>query len=41
MYENGNGIAKDVGKAIYWYKKSAEQGNQGAQDRLKILQKNQ
>ena len=27
IYENGNGIDKDINKAIYWYQKSAEQGN--------------
>jgi TPR repeat protein len=26
MYENGNGITKDIDKAIYWYEKSAKQG---------------
>jgi TPR repeat protein len=31
MYENGDGIEKDSDKATYWYKKSAEQGNQDAQ----------
>ncbi len=28
MYENGDGIMKDIDKALYWYNKSAKQGNQ-------------
>ena len=39
MYENGEGIVKDVEQAIYWYKKSAEQGYQGAQIKLEKLLK--
>jgi TPR repeat protein len=31
MYEVGIGIIKDIDKALYWYEKSAKQGNQGAQ----------
>jgi TPR repeat protein len=31
MYEDGLGTVKDIDKAIYWYKKSAEQGDQDAQ----------
>ncbi|UZO03820.1 uncharacterized protein OCT59_024221 [Rhizophagus irregularis] len=41
MYEKGDGITKYIDKAIYWYKKSAKQGNQDAQNKLKKLQKNQ
>ena len=37
MYENGNGIEKDMNQAIYWYKKSAEQGDEDAQNKLKEL----
>ena len=40
MYENGNGIVKDIDQAIYWYEKSAEQGNQDAQNKLEKLLKN-
>lgn len=36
-YESGNGIEKDYGKAIYWYRKSAEQGNSNAQYHLAVL----
>ncbi|GBC04576.1 hypothetical protein RclHR1_05750008 [Rhizophagus clarus] len=38
LYEYGNGIEKDINKAIYWYKKSAEQGFQSAQNKLESLQ---
>ncbi|PKY62650.1 hypothetical protein RhiirA4_489506 [Rhizophagus irregularis] len=42
MYENGEGIVKNMNKAIYWYKKSAEQENKDAQNKLKKLKnKNQ
>ncbi|UZO03807.1 uncharacterized protein OCT59_024209 [Rhizophagus irregularis] len=40
MYEEGDGITKDIGKAIYWYEKSAKQGDQDAQIKLKNLKKN-
>lgn len=36
-YESGNGIAKDYMKAIYWYTKSADQGNSNAQYHLAVL----
>ena len=36
-YESGNGFEKDYGKAIYWYRKSAEQGNSNAQYHLAVL----
>jgi TPR repeat protein len=39
IYENEEGIGKNINKAIYWYEKSAEQGNQNAQNRLKKLKK--
>jgi TPR repeat protein len=39
MYETGDGIAKDINKAIYWYKNSAEHGYQDAQNRLEKLLK--
>jgi TPR repeat protein len=29
-----DGIARDVNKSIYWFEKSAKQGNQGAQNTL-------
>jgi len=34
-YEN----EKDINKGIYWYEKSAEQGNQYAQNMLKELKR--
>ncbi|RGB36183.1 hypothetical protein C1646_814180 [Rhizophagus diaphanus] len=37
MYENGDGIKKDMNQAIYWYKKSAKQGYEYAQSKLKFL----
>ncbi|MBR0279006.1 MAG: sel1 repeat family protein, partial [Synergistaceae bacterium] len=36
-YESGNGLAKDYMKAIYWYTKSANQGNSNAQYHLAVL----
>ncbi|EXX58386.1 uncharacterized protein OCT59_023622 [Rhizophagus irregularis] len=38
IYENGDGI-KDMNQAIYWYKKSAEQEYEIAQNKLKELLK--
>ena len=37
MYEFVSGIEKDMNKAIYWYKKSAAQGDHDAQNRLEKL----
>src|SRR5581483_8375290 len=37
MYEKGDGIKKDIDRAIYWYKKSAEQKYNHAQDKVKKL----
>jgi TPR repeat protein len=39
MYEKGDGITKDVGKAICWYEQSAKQEFVLAKNNLKILQK--
>ena len=40
MYENGEGVDENnIDQAIYWYKKSAEKGNQDAQNKLKELLK--
>lgn len=36
-YESGNGVEKDYWRAIYWYTKSAEQGNPNAQYHLAVL----
>ena len=38
FYENGIGVAKDVKKAIDYYKQAADQGNASAADSLKRLQ---
>ena len=35
IYEGGEGIIENIDQAIYWYKKSAEQGNKGAQYKIK------
>jgi TPR repeat protein len=34
MYEKGQGVPKDDAEAVKWYRKAAEQGNAGAQDKL-------
>lgn len=31
MYENGNGVERDLERAAYWYEKTAEQGDREAQ----------
>ena len=40
MYKNGNGIKEDINQAIYWYKKSSEQGHHHAQNKLEELLNN-
>ncbi|GBC20341.2 kinase-like domain-containing protein [Rhizophagus irregularis DAOM 181602=DAOM 197198] len=37
MYEKGYGTEKNMDLAIYWYKKSAEQGNKYSQNKLNKL----
>ncbi|GBB91176.1 hypothetical protein RclHR1_18310004 [Rhizophagus clarus] len=37
MYEDGEGIKQNINQAIYWYKKSANQGSQSAHNKLKFL----
>ncbi|GET58453.1 kinase-like domain-containing protein [Rhizophagus irregularis DAOM 181602=DAOM 197198] len=37
MYEDEEEIVKNINEAIYWYKKSAEQGNQNAHNKLEEL----
>jgi TPR repeat protein len=39
MYENGKGVEKDHKKAIYWYTKSAEQGDAFSQNILGLFYK--
>ena len=34
IYYNGEGVTKDVAKAVDWYQKAAEQGNADAQSNL-------
>ena len=38
MYENGEGIIRDIDQAIYWFKRSAEGENQGFQNALDKLE---
>jgi TPR repeat protein len=33
-YEHGNGVPRDMGQAVVWYRKAAEQGHSGAQYNL-------
>jgi len=37
MYENGWGTSRDLGKAILWHRKAAEQGDTDAKDALSRL----
>jgi hypothetical protein len=39
LYLRGDYVVKDIDRALYWYRKSAEQGCQWAQDKLKKLLK--
>jgi len=39
MYWLGKGVEKDLGKAKYWLEKAAQQGDELAQKRLKLLNK--
>ena len=36
MYENGEGVAKDYKKAVYWLRKAADQGFAPAKEALAI-----
>lgn len=37
QYEKGDGVNKDLKKAIYWYQKAADQGQAEAQNNLGVL----
>jgi len=37
VYNNGDGVDKDINKAIYWFKKSVERGTSNAQYNLAII----
>ena len=37
MYENGRGVAKDVGEALRWYRQAADQGDAKAKEGVKRL----
>ncbi|RIA98188.1 hypothetical protein C1645_813041, partial [Glomus cerebriforme] len=36
IYETGIRIERNINQAIYWYEKSAEQGDQNAQNKIRI-----
>ena len=38
-YENGYGVTQNMGKAVKWYRKAAEQGDAYAQRRLENILK--
>jgi TPR repeat protein len=38
MYKNGKGVDQDNKQAVYWYRKSAEQGLADAKKKLKELE---
>jgi len=38
-YKEAEGVPKDMEKAIYWFTKAAEQGNEDAQSCLKDLRR--
>ena len=40
IYENGKGVKQNYAEAVYWYRKSAEQGNIIAQDNLGVMYEN-
>ena len=40
MYYKGDGIRQDKNEAIKWFNKAAEQGDITAQNKLKMLDKN-
>lgn len=37
MYAHGDGVPKDMGKALEWYKKAAAQGHADAQGLLSLM----
>ncbi|MBE7007653.1 MAG: sel1 repeat family protein [Ruminococcaceae bacterium] len=37
MYENGNGVERDLARAAYWYERTAEQGDREAQLTFSML----
>jgi TPR repeat protein len=39
MYQNGEGVAKDVDQAVSWYRKAAALGNESAKKNLQRLGK--
>ena len=40
LYQNGEGVTKDLAKAVELYQKAADQGNAGAQNNLGVLYQN-
>ncbi len=41
MYENGDGVSKDIDEARKWYRKAADQGHEAAKEALKRLTHNE
>ena len=37
MYNYGQGVTKDYGEAVKWYRKAADQGNAAAQRNMGIM----
>ena len=40
MYEQGQGVRKNEGKALIWLRKAADQGNDDARSRLSCIEGN-
>jgi TPR repeat protein len=38
MYELGEGSPKNVAKAVWWFRKAAEQGNPKAKEKLDAIE---
>ena len=36
-YVNGDGVAKDLKQAVYWYRKAADQGHAEAKEALELF----
>ena len=40
-YENGEGVTRDIAKALDWYRKAAAEGDKSAKDALRRLNEEQ
>lgn len=36
MYDSGKGVTKDMGEAVRWYRKAADEGYESAKEKLKL-----